>query len=98
MAPLLRVGRSRRSPAGQCRVPGAGGAARRASRRDGSTGPSGSEGGTDRPCTRRGGTTLGGPGGTQPQGGSTGLNLVLRPAGPRFLRNRQRARSAVTDV
>ena len=27
---------------------------------DGSTGPSGSEGGTDRPCRRRGGTTLGG--------------------------------------
>ena len=64
VAPLLRVGRSRRSPAGQCRGPRA-----RKGRPQGV--PKGreyrterSEGGTDRPCRARGGTRLGGPDGT----------------------------------
>src|SRR6266542_2033724 len=59
VAPLLRVGRSRRSPAGQCRGPRA-----RKGRPQGV--PKGreyrterSEGGTDRPCRARGGTEAG---------------------------------------
>src|SRR6266508_4805494 len=63
-APLLRVGRARRSPSAQCREPRA-----RKGRPQGV--PKGreyrterSEGGTDRPCRARGGTRLGGPDGT----------------------------------
>jgi hypothetical protein len=50
-----------RSPAGECRGPWRRRGRRRRRASDGSTGPSDSEGGTDRPCRRRGGTRLGSP-------------------------------------